>query len=182
MFKKMALFLPMIGLVGCELPKPEYLPLNGESYSDVTIDTEVKIAVNKPVYFHTDELCSYDSAKLIGFVSKSDGPLYFKDEVVKTRVKSDSKVYLSLPLDYVSYYDANRVTIRYSQPIFSFIPEVGVSYKLVINPYDVNLYIDDGFGNMSNRTEIGELIKGCEITTENQGEGVKVFYLKPASG
>ncbi|MEZ9155255.1 hypothetical protein ERW51_18505 [Aliivibrio finisterrensis] len=166
-------------LTGCALPSADFKePINGPT-AQIIIDTDIEIAVNKPVYFHGSNICNYDSAQLVGFVSKSNGPLLFKDEVVNSTVVAEKPIFVSLPLDYVTDADITSVTITYLQPVFTFVPKENASYKVLFSSEGAKLFSIDKQGKLSNISSSGSYYNGCKSTTANQGNGVKAFYLKP---
>ncbi|UXI03444.1 hypothetical protein [Photobacterium sp. TY1-4] len=185
MFKKILIVFTLAMVGGCATPEPEYVSPSDGPVSEIIVDTDVPIAVNKPVYFHYNNLCEFSDVKLAGYVSKSNGPLYYADDVVKVTVKADEVVYLSLPLDH--FHDAEfkgtttTVTMLYTQPILSFIPKADTSYRVKFNPYNVSLYIIQKNGQEINRSDLMSLVGECEISSDDKGESGKAFYLKSAT-
>ncbi len=167
-------------VTGCAtLPSADFKePISGAT-AHIVIDTDFSTAVNKPVYFHGDNTCSYDSSQLVGFVSKSNGPLLFKEHVVNSTVVAEKPIFISLPLDYLSDVDNTSVTITYFQPVFTFVPKENASYKVIFGSGGTKLFSVDKKGELTDISSLGRYYNGCESTAVNQGNGVKVFYLKP---
>ncbi|NOH56340.1 hypothetical protein F0266_25895 [Vibrio coralliilyticus] len=177
---RLTIMLSIIAVMGGCVASPvvEYKTPES-STAKLKVITSFEIAVNIPVYYHVGDKCSVDDAQLMGFIKQSNGPLYYADEPVIANIPVGEEVFISVPMVNMIDYDSYTMTSEYMQPIYSFVPNENVDYKLTFGPHGVWAYKSVNNDGKYDFKVNGKYYNSCKIIAKDVGSKGKRFYLLP---
>lgn len=165
-------------LVGCITFDFDYTgPTSGET-ATVKVVSILSGYYNQQVYFHGNDPCDPDQAKLIGLLhARAIGQQNLSE--LRISVPANQKIRMSTPLYNLVGLGYNTANYSFCQPTLAFIPESGKQYEVEFGMCSVQLF--ELIGGTKYRSTRGEADKTCEVSASNRGDVSKGrhFFLKP---
>jgi hypothetical protein len=161
---------------GCSVVKPTYIqPASGDVASLIVTINGVSI-MNAQVLIHGDRICNVEDAELAALINNWNS-IYEKKTSALLSIPAGKEVSISIPIPLIDQANLKQVSTEFSQPMYSFIPQLGQSYQLDFYQTHAELFsINNG---IKVALDEGRLNKECQLTTKLQGNRHKLFFLIP---